>query len=396
MPKTGKAIVTLEQRFIEKDGTLYTSGAFDRSFWKRYLDVFSEVLIVARVKSVEKLPEKAIAVSGDNIKYYPLPHYIGLKQALQNLAKTKRALKDLVEKHSGSFILRVGSPIADILAPILKRKQIPYAVEVVGDPWDVFAPGAIKHKLRPFLRWYFSKKLKAQCAKANFCSYVTENALQKRYPPLNSKLNSNYSSISLDESYFHNLENVEGLKPNWMFTGTLEVLQKAPDVLIKAFKQVVENYPEARLTIVGDGREKAFLKKLAKDLGIESNVEFLGHLPSPLAVREKLIESPYFVLPSRGEGLPRAMIEAMACSRLCVGSNIGGILELLDEKWCVPVNNVDALAETMIKIMALDPQQKRTIALTNSERAKSYLRPILDKRRSEFYEKVKAYSENIS
>ena len=51
-----------------------------------------------------------------------------------------------------------------------------------------------------------------------------------------------------------------------------------------------------------------------------------------------LIENPYFILPSRGEGLPRAMIEAMACSCVAVGSNIGGIKELVEDKFIVKAN----------------------------------------------------------
>ena len=64
----------------------------------------------------------------------------------------------------------------------------------------------------------------------------------------------------------------------------------------------------------------------------------MGH-----GVTEQLDAADVFVLPSRQEGLPRAMIEAMARSLPCVGSDVGGISELIPD-WVVPPNDPQALA----------------------------------------------------
>lgn len=390
-----RAIVTLEHRFISCEGKLYTSGAFDQTFWQRYLQVFSEVLIVARVKNVEKLSGKEIRVCSDKIRIYPLDHYVGLKQGLLNLPRMKRKLQYLVNHYKGAFILRIGSPIADLLGPMLKKANIPYAVEVVGDPWDVFAKGAINHPARPFLRSYFAYKLKQQCAAAKFSSYVTKNALQKRYPPMNSLKTINASSISLSEDFFAQRSDFGSENQNWIFVGTLEQYQKAPDVLIKSFKIVLEKFPNAKLNIVGDGRKRAELEGSAIKLGIENSVKFHGSVASSKEVREYLLNSPYFVLPSRGEGLPRAMIEAMACGCACVGSNIGGIRELIDDKWIAQVNDVADLAQKMIALMNLDEETKLQVSRRNNEAAKDYLVHKLDNRRMEFYSYIKKHLEEV-
>ena len=390
-----KAIITLEHRFYSYKGELYTLGAFDQKFWKRYLDIFSEVLIVARVRPLLKLEGNEIRVSSDRIKFYELDSYIGAKQGFMKLPSLKRKLNLLADTNQGAYILRIGSPIADLLVPILKKRSIPYAVEVVGDPWDVFAKGAISHPVRPLLRLYFAYKLKKQCAGAKFSSYVTEHALQKRYPPRNSVKTINASSINLSKDFLFENKTFGRDDFDWVFVGTLEQFQKAPDILIRSFKILLNKHPRARLNFVGDGRKRLVLEELAISLGVQDSIYFHGSVASSEQVREFLVSSPFFVLPSRGEGLPRAMIEAMACSCLCVGSDIGGIRELIDAEWIAPVNDVEQLAQKMIKIMDQSFEQKNIISSRNFHKAKDYLGDKLENRRKDFYLSIKNHLEEV-
>lgn len=390
-----KAIITLEHRFYSYKGELYTLGAFDQKFWKRYLDIFSEVLIVARVRPLLKLEGNEIRVSSDRIKFYELDSYIGAKQGFMKLPSLKRKLNLLADTNQGAYILRIGSPIADLLVPILKKRSIPYAVEVVGDPWDVFAKGAISHPVRPLLRLYFAYKLKKQCAGAKFSSYVTEHALQKRYPPRNSVKTINASSINLSKDFLFENKTFGRDDFDWVFVGTLEQFQKAPDILIRSFKILLNKHPRARLNFVGDGRKRLVLEELAISLGVQDSIYFHGSVASSEQVREFLVSSPFFVLPSRGEGLPRAMIEAMACSCLCVGSDIGGIRELIDAEWIAPVNDVEQLAQKMIKIMDQSVEQKNIISSRNFHKAKDYLGDKLENRRKDFYLSIKNHLEEV-
>ena len=390
-----KAIITLEHRFYSYKGELYTLGAFDQKFWKRYLDIFSEVLIVARVRPLLKLEGNEIRVSSDRIKFYELDSYIGAKQGFMKLPSLKRKLNLLADTNQGAYILRIGSPIADLLVPILKKRSIPYAVEVVGDPWDVFAKGAISHPVRPLLRLYFAYKLKKQCAGAKFSSYVTEHALQKRYPPRNSVKTINASSINLSKDFLFENKTFGRDDFDLVFVGTLEQFQKAPDILIRSFKILLNKHPRARLNFVGDGRKRLVLEELAISLGVQDSIYFHGSVASSEQVREFLVSSPFFVLPSRGEGLPRAMIEAMACSCLCVGSDIGGIRELIDAEWIAPVNDVEQLAQKMIKIMDQSVEQKNIISSRNFHKAKDYLGDKLEIRRKDFYLSIKNHLEEV-
>jgi len=177
--------------------------------------------------------------------------------------------------------------------------------------------------------------------------------------------------------------------------GTLEQFQKAPDILIRSFKILLNKHPRARLNFVGDGRKRLVLEELAISLGVQDSIYFHGSVASSEQVREFLVSSPFFVLPSRGEGLPRAMIEAMACSCLCVGSDIGGIRELIDAEWIAPVNDVEQLAQKMIKIMDQSVEQKNIISSRNFHKAKDYLGDKLEIRRKDFYLSIKNHLEEV-
>ena len=378
--------VVLEYRFGIYKNKLYSRGSFPQSFWERYLRVFDTVTIIARAKHVDKLLPSDILISNNKIKFISIPYYVGILSRLKKHFKIVAVLKRLSNDKRSAFILRVGSPIADILAPLLQKNNIKYAVEVVGDPFDVFAPGAIQTPLRPFLRLYLSYKLKKQCANACFASYVTEKSLQNRYPALNSIESINASSIDLKKEFFFKRESADFKIKKWLFVGTLEQYQKAPDVLIKAFSGLQDKNIE--LTIVGDGRKRKELEELCFKLKLD-NVKFVGNLKSSLEVREYLKLHSFFVLPSRGEGLPRAMIEAMACSCVCIGSDIGGIKELLDEDCIVKVGEINFLA-TLIDEFSNKPEKElQRISNRNYEKAKEYLDQTLEKRRTLFYNSIK-------
>jgi len=126
---------------------------------------------------------------------------------------------------------------------------------------------------------------------------------------------------------------------------------KGLDYLVEAFVKVKKNLDSAVLVIVGEGTVMPELKKQVLDAGIAKSVLFLGYrtdVPLILGTFD------CFVIPSIGEeGLPRALIEAMAARIPVIGTRISGIPEILDDgKYglLVPPRNSDALAVAMIDI----------------------------------------------
>ena len=389
------AVVVCENRFDQtEDGTVWTPNLCSYSFMTRYLSVFNKVKLFARVRRVNNVPEYYIRVDGPNVEVIALPYYIGPLQFILNYFKIKKIMDNA--KHSKvAIILRVPSPIAGTITGWLIKTRYPYGLEVVGDPYGTFAPGAINHPLRILLRWWFTRKLKQQCAHAAAVAYVTKNTLQKRYPTgvdaFSTNCSSYYSDVELDKNVPLTTQDI--LKKcnrfnsdrmfNIIMIGTLEQYYKAPDIALKAISICKKRNANIHLTLIGGGKLKSALEDYAKELNIQSIVAFSGQLPKNEVLIE-LDKADIFIMPSRQEGLPRAMIEAMSRGLPCIGTNIGGIPELLNPDDLIAPNNAEALADKICEILK-NNKRLCEMALRNFEISKEYSENILKPKRNSFY-----------
>jgi glycosyltransferase involved in cell wall biosynthesis len=122
------------------------------------------------------------------------------------------------------------------------------------------------------------------------------------------------------------MESLDGKKKNkftFIFIGRL-IKQKGVDILLRAFAQL----KESELLIVGSGLEEDDYKSLAKELKIENNVKFLGirkDIPDLLAYAD------CFVLPSRYEGLPMVLLEAVASKKVIILSDFESAREIIKD-----------------------------------------------------------------
>ncbi|MFH1269457.1 MAG: glycosyltransferase family 4 protein [Candidatus Omnitrophota bacterium] len=106
--------------------------------------------------------------------------------------------------------------------------------------------------------------------------------------------------------------------------------EKGHTYLIEAMREVIASIPAAQLLIVGEGRMREELTNLVKEEGVEKNVVFL---PSVIDTQEVLSVMDLFVLPSLKEGLGLALMEAMALGLPVIGSGVGGIKSLIQDKY---------------------------------------------------------------
>lgn len=148
--------------------------------------------------------------------------------------------------------------------------------------------------------------------------------------------------------------------------------QKGFDVLIRALARI-RRHPVgagARLRIVGEGSARGELEALVRELGLGDAVELPGHTPDPLPAVE---EGDLYVLPSRFEGLPNALLEAVAAGLPCVAADCPtGPAEILgrggEAGVLVPVDDDEALAQAALALLADGP---RRAALARAARARA-------------------------
>jgi L-malate glycosyltransferase len=388
-----KVIISLEHRFDRTpDGRVWTQTTFPYSFWLRYLKVFDRVCVVARVRDLPSVPADWERADGEMVSFAAVPCYLGPVEYLLKASQVKQVVQNAVGDND-AIILRVPSRLASDLQPLLRRNNHPFAVEVVADPFDVFAPGSIDTPLRPFFQWWYTRNLQHDCAKAMAAAYVTKLALQQRYPCPN--FSRGISDVVLpDESIVaeprplrQDLDSV-----TLVFIGTMSQLYKAPDVLIKAVAICIQEGININLLMLGDGQYRAELEDLATVQDISNRVSFLGQLAAGDAVQTQLDRADLFVLPSYQEGLPRAMVEAMARALPCIGSNVGGIPELLSSEDMVTPGDVNALA-SKIREVVTNPERMAQMSARNLATAQEYRDTVLKEQRIEFYRYVRDRTE---
>ncbi|CAN5657581.1 glycosyltransferase family 4 protein [soil metagenome] len=143
--------------------------------------------------------------------------------------------------------------------------------------------------------------------------------------------------------------------------------QKGFDVLIQAFARLARTLPGWRLVIAGEGPQRAALAELARREGVSDRLELSGWVDSP---SELLREAELFVLSSRFEGFPNALLEAMAHGVPVVATDCpSGPAEIVREGvdgYLVPPDDVAALAEGMRRLM-LNPEERARLGRAAAE-----------------------------
>lgn len=386
-------VVILEHRYEgTPDGKVWTQTMFAHSFWQRYLEVFDHVNVVARVKNVPSVPSDYKRADGEGVSFTAIPYYIGPWQYFLKARQVQRAAIRAINA-SDAIILRLDSTIASCIEPLLHQTGRPYGVEVVNDPYNAFAPGCIQHPLRPFFRWFFTHQLQRHCAGACAAAYVTKQALQKRYPCTNYSVGISDVELSDRGLLCAPRPQLQASRTlNLIFVGSLAQLYKAPDVLINAVAVCVREGLDIKLTLIGDGKYRAELEALVATLGLGERICFRGQLAAGDAVRAELDRADLFILPSKTEGLPRALVEAMARALPCIGSMVGGIPELLAPEDLVPPGDVTALAGKIREVVT-DPERMARMSARNLEKAKEYKDEVLHEQRIAFYSYIRQQTE---
>jgi glycosyltransferase involved in cell wall biosynthesis len=150
------------------------------------------------------------------------------------------------------------------------------------------------------------------------------------------------------------------------------VLDKAQDILLDAFALCSREFPECRLALVGEGQLEAKLRAQAERLDIAEKIDWCGLVRDPLPYYNA---AQVFVLPSRVEGTPNALLEAMGCGvPVIVSDGTPGLLEVVEHGvtgLVVPVNDAVALAAAL-RLMLSDARLRRRLGMAARERVLEY------------------------
>ena len=259
------------------------------------------------------------------MRVVPLPDYrgpwafLGARRALVRTLSAAIAEADVL-------CLRAPGPIAGLAWKL--RCGRPFGVEVVGDPSDALAPGAVASAVRPLARAVLARELRAMCSRAAAVAYVTRATLPERYPT--GGWSTAYSSIDLGAEAFASeaesarraaeatarISGSSRRRSRLVFVGSLAQLYKGPHLLIDAVARCRARGLDVELTLVGDGAHGASLIVRAAAHGLADHVRFAGPPPPCSAVRNHLDRADLLVFAlkerrtaagaDRGDGARRA------------------------------------------------------------------------------------------
>jgi glycosyltransferase involved in cell wall biosynthesis len=131
------------------------------------------------------------------------------------------------------------------------------------------------------------------------------------------------------------------------------------ETLIRAFAGLAPKYPQLKLTIYGDGDNRANLENLIASSDLQDKVFLPGVTSDVYSVLQK---ADMFVFPSRYEGFPNALCEAMAVSLPVIASDCSGNIDVVRDRIdgrLFPVGNVNVLTDLMIELIEDCPQRQR-------------------------------------
>jgi glycosyltransferase involved in cell wall biosynthesis len=272
---------------------------------------------------------------------------------------------------SEAIIVRSPSPIGSFAAQAATALKKPYGAEIVGDPELVFSAGGFRHPLRVVIG---AAAITAQVQVSRHASaalFVTTRFLQRKYPTGGQTFAA--SDAALDDAAFDvdaTRQRQASDRLRLITVTALDQPYKGTSVLLDALRHLLDWQTPVDLRIVGTGRLLPALRERARALGIEPHVAFLGQLDRS-GVQRALDAADLFVLPSLQEGLPRALLEAMARGLPAVATDVGGNSELLPADCLVPARDARALAQKVREASA-DDGLRRSRGERNERVARDY------------------------
>ena len=335
-----------DNKIYRSKSELYSNGSLSAEIVKRHIQISSDISYITR-QSNGKL-HTFIAGTRD-LKWIPFKS----KNFLRILKLLRKA--DVV-------ILRVPSFLSIVCFPFIKRRSL--LVEVVGCSWDTFWNHSLYGKILAPALYIFQKIV---VRNASYTHYVTQRFLQERYPA-RAKILLAQSDVVLSNKFYQKDHRPFESKNSHLVIGTIGAYNSAYkdfETLFKALRLVLQKTNiNAELQLVGGGDETQ-LKSRAAEFGVSNSIVFKGSMAHE-DVLSWLNSLDIYLHPSKAEGCPRSLIEALASNNtLCFGSDVGGIPELLPSSALFPKGDFRRIA---MFLESYSDRQWRSNSLINQDK----------------------------
>lgn len=367
---------------VFKAGNSYYSNNLPDSIWRdRYRKLFDEVTVYARQIDVDECKEACSDFEG--VKFSLTHLGVNKKELILRRHQIYKEIDALV-KQADFVIARMGF-FGVLAAKSARKNNKPYVCECAGSSWDDLWNYSISGK---FAACWIQPQVKFEFRKAKYAVYVTNEYLQKEYPCKGRTVGiSNVILQKHDDNILpKRIEKILGKDHNDPYNiGTaagIDVPYKGQRYVIEALKTLARRGYNCVYHVAGNG-DPSFLKNIAEELGVSERLEFTGTLPHQ-KMHEYFDKLDFYAQPSLQEGLPRAMIEAMARGLPSIGARTAGIPELVEPDWVCERKSVGDIVDRIIRLID-DKELQITQAERNFKKSFEYEKDVLEKRWFDFY-----------
>ncbi|TCI21720.1 glycosyltransferase [Exiguobacterium sp. SL-9] len=366
---------------------IYCNTTLTNEMFSRYFEVVDELVVLIRTLPLDKtyIEANMQKVDLNNMKIIEIPNLNTVKGFLIERNEYSKIIEQYVGK-SDLIFARMPSIISDLTIKYSLKQKKKYFVEVGGCAWDAHWNHGLLGKI---IAPYVYLKAKSGIKKSDYASYVTEKWLQKRYP--SNGINTFASNVYLNkvdnhvlQSRLKKINDVDCKKLKIGTTAAVNVKYKGQEYIIEAISILNKCGYDFTYELVGGGSPD-YLKKIAHKFGVEDKVTFKGLL-SKNEVINWLDTIDLYAQPSKQEGLPRALIEALSRGCPAIGSNTAGIPELLENSVRFNKGDVNVICEILKK---MDNPSLSNNAIINFNKSKEFELENLNFKRNRIYKKYK-------
>ncbi len=368
--------------YIDDKGTIFGIHYNDKIV-DRYLLLGGHVTFLMRQKSVEnKISNSLSRITSKCFTFVAIPEFKTIKTYFSNKPQVKKIIYETVGRND-VLVVRMPSASGIIAIQAARKLNKPYLVEMVACTFDAYWNYGWKGKLIAHYRFWKTKRIIKNCT---YVTYVTRDFLQNRYP---TRGESTYFSdvellpsneVVLDDRISKIQNRILGQPLILGTVAAIDVSYKGQVSVIKALGLLKRKGILFHYYLVGQGDPKRLMDIVERE-NIIDQVRILGPLKHE-EIFDFLKKIDVYIQPSKLEGLPRALVEAMSLGLPCLGSNVGGIPELLDENCLFTANDISNIKTKLESIQSdwMKMQSKR-----NFEIAKEYEKLKLENKRQTFY-----------
>lgn len=373
-PGLPRVTVVTEARFDRgSDGVwVATDGVNGDTQWRRYVGAIPRLGVAGRATYDGTANGDPVSL----VEVTPLTTYRGLAQMVAGVPRLASELSRLI-RASDLLVLRAPGPLSLLTAGLCRLQRRPYAVEAVGDPEAVLL-ALVPGRRGAIIAALSRKSMQWTVRGAAAARYVTRDTLQRKYPTSPGVPSHSVPNVVLRDADFVEAGRAHGpARPaEILLVGSQENRYKGHDVALRALHLLRARGIAATMTLVGRGPERIPLESLASSLGLQDAVTFVDHVDR--ADLHRLMDrADVLAHPSRTEGLPRVVLEAMARGLPVVATAVGGVPEIVPEEFLCSSEDAGALAEKLGRLLG-DSNLYQRASAGSLERAKPYAARFCD------------------